>query len=86
MGLGENKIVEIFLRPMDMVHIDISKCKNHFYGWWISPLIAVLPMSTVASSSAAVTKVSRTRLSPSRSRSERPSTSVRLVYGQGSLR
>ena len=84
MRLGENEIVEIFLRPMDMVHIDISRCKNPSYGWWISPLIAV-PMSTAAAaSSAAVTKVSRTRLSPSRSPSERPS--VRLVYGQGSLR
>ena len=64
---------------MDMVHIDISRCKNPSYGWWISPLITV-----TATTSAAVTKVSRTRLSPSRSRSERPS--VRLVYGQGSLR
>ena len=79
MGIGENNTVNILSNTMDMVHMDISGCQNPPYGWLISPFITVTVTKT-----AAVTKVSRTRLSPSRSRSERPS--VRLVYGQGSLR
>ena len=72
------------IKPLDMFNMHYTFQFDIFlFVRPISSLIAV-PMSTVAASSAAVTKVSRTRLSPSRSRSERPS--VRLVYGQGSLR